>query len=121
MQQLSNNSQLALSHSQPTRVLPGAMRVNWRSPTPVRQVVNYKKEAPVTEQAQLSDQLANLRPLALTAGDTSQSSSAPPWKKKKTWLPGAIYRAQIAARGQGSATKGGGKGLKKGRCKSNKK
>ena len=97
------------------------MRVNWRSPTPVRQFVNYKKDAPVSEHAQLSDPLANQRPLALTAGETSESSSAPQWKKEKMWVPAAIYRAQMAARDRGSGTKGRGKGSKKGRGKSNKK
>ena len=97
------------------------MRVNWRSPTPVREVVNYKTETPVTEQAQLSRQLSTQKPVALTAGETAQVSSAPPWKKKKVWVPAAIYRAQMAARGRGSGTKGSSKGSKKGRGKGNKK
>jgi len=67
------------------------MRVNWRSSTLVRHVVNYKKEVRVAVQAQLSDQLANQRPLALTVGETSQISLAPPVKKKKMWLPAAFY------------------------------
>ena len=106
----------------PSRALPGNMRISYRSPTPVQELVSFHPDVPASELMALSNRISDRPGLQLAP---TASAPKPPWKlqrksEKKTsglsgkWLPGSLHKDHLVnpwqmGKGRGRR-KGGGKG-----------
>jgi hypothetical protein len=108
----------------PSRKLPGAMKIRFRSPTPVREVVKYRQDESPAELDTLEKQVAKK---TSDAADKALPTKKP-WEEtrvtqppKKTamkkWLPWSLYKKQVDLRN----AKGKGKSASKSQSKSKNK